>query len=130
MDYTNLIKTYYRLVYTKLNSYKKYLGSIEDGHDLEVEDSDVFYKQPNFIALSDYDLNINAGSKEYETFLDYYDKTFPDLHLVFLGKDGFSAIYNSFLESKQIENDSFAVEFLNDYLDIALKMYAENGVIE
>lgn len=129
MDYTNLVKTYYRLLYSKLNKYTVYFGSIVEGNDLEVEDSSVFKKIPNFLALSDYDLNINANSKDYEAFLDYYANTLPDLYLLFLGKKGILALYESLLDNKILNDDEGIIEFLNAYIDSCIETYAESKVI-
>lgn len=128
MDYTNFVRTYYRIAITKLNQFTHYSGTFANlNYGLELSSNATHDVQSNLDALPNFELNINAPTEDFIKFFDYYSKLEPELSLVFLGVEGINEAYNLAIEKNY--NDENAVAYIELLVDIACDTLKESGVL-
>ena len=114
MDYTNFVRTYYRIALQKLSELSEYNGSVVDFDYALVIPSDkkhIVNRKSDF--LPDYDVNINAETEYFEKFMDYYGKLYPDLGAILLNKAKLIELYNVLIVGA---NDDTIVQAISVYI--------------
>ena len=128
MDYTNFVRTYYRVVINKLSQFTKYNGSVVDVDNvLDIPNEKKHSVERNSAFLPDFDLNINAETKYIEDFLTYYGDLYVDLCGVFLNKTRLVDLYNILIVGS---DDDAIISGISLYIDTGLQFLKETGVLE
>lgn len=127
MDYTNFVRTYYRIAMQKLGQYEKYNGSVVDFYDVLNIPSDKKHEvQRKSMFLPNFDININADANYFIDFMDYYGKIYVNLGGILLDKSKLVKLFDMFRIGA---DDETITDGISLYVDAGLKFLAETGVI-
>ena len=127
MDYTNFVRTYYRIAINKLNEFSQYNGAIVDiDYVLDIPNNKKHEVERNSDFLPDYDLNINAETKYFEEFLEYYGNIYVNLHQIFLSKRKLIDLYNEMINGT---DDEAIIQAISLYIEIGLTYFKEIGLL-
>lgn len=127
MDYTNFVRTYYRIAINKLEQYSQYNGSIVDfDYVLDIPNDKKHEVRRESMFLPDYDLNINAETAYFEKFLEYYGYLYADLGAILLDKQKLIELYNVLIVGT---DEEAIVAAISVYIDTGTKYLEETGVL-
>lgn len=117
MDYTVFVKGYYVALMRKFEKYSSYNGTIVTVTDGFVPNLDnIVEVQRNLSILPSYNIVMNAPLSEFEDFLEHYSHAYPELAVLFLGKNGLYKAYNLMTEKKIPEDRQ------DDYIELLIEL--------
>ena len=128
MDYTNFVRTYYRIALQKLGQFEKYNGSFADfdfAFDIPEAKKHKVERKSDF--LPNYDVNINAETYYFEQFLSFFGQLNKDLGSILLDKPKLVELYNILIVGK---TDEAIISGIELYVQAGLDYLKEIGVIE
>lgn len=129
MDYTNFVRTYYRIAMNKLSEIRQYNGSIVDfNFELDIPEDKKHEVDRNSLFLPNYDININAETEYFVKFLDYYGTIISDLGEILLDEDGLKHLYTQYMQ-RYGDDDEKIVNCMNIYVDVVITMKKELGIL-
>lgn len=127
MDYTNFVRTYYRIAINKIDQFNEYNGSIADfDYVLNIPNEKKHLVERNSDFLPDYDVNINAETKYFEKFLEYYGSLYSDLGAILLDKQKLVQLYDLVIVGAE---ESAIIAAISVYVDAGLQYLKETGVL-
>lgn len=127
MDYTGFLREYYISMMSRLNQFSNYKGSFALlNYSLDISEEHLHFKESNLNCLPDFMLNINAPTKEYEMFFDYYNKHLPDLAILMPSIEALRSLYSSLVFNKDDQTAKGSIDF---YIDLSITALVEKGVI-
>ena len=87
MDYSNFVKNFYRYATNELKKREKYYGRIVNvNKPLEVPSDFLHVEENPSLFMLQETVNIDAPTKYFIDFMDYYVQLMPDLGIVFASK--------------------------------------------
>lgn len=127
MDYTNFVRTYYRVAIQKLDEFAKYNGSIVDFHyALSIPEDKKHKVERKSSFLPDFDININAETRYFETFLDFYGSLYCDLGGILLDKVKLVKLYDVLMGGT---DDEAILTAISVYVNAGVDYLKEDGVL-
>lgn len=131
MDYSNFVINFFRQAVVKLQEYPNYYGKIVNVNEsLDIPQDFIHAEENQTKYLPSFSLNINAPTKYFIAFMDYYVKLMPDLGFVFANKNRINALYNQVVDMGIIDNDEKALEFIDFVILVGIQTLEEQGILE
>lgn len=130
MDYTNFVRTYYRLVMNKLRQCKDYSGSFADPLNNWDIPKDFLHeaKETNgFMPIEE--VNINAPTQYVENYIEYLGTMMPDIDNILMDKNSLRGLYSKFLH-RNGDNDENCYAQLEALVNLAVETKKELGVLQ
>jgi hypothetical protein len=117
MDYTNFVRTYYRIATQKLKDFVNYNGSIVDTlENLDIPNDKKHTVETQCMFLPSYELNINADISYFEKFMEYYGDLYPQLGCILLNRPKLIELY-----------EQMRVGSSDDAISDAISLYVNAG---
>ena len=127
MDYTNFVRTYYRIALQKLKTFANYNGSVVDTlENLDIPNDKKHIVETNSMFLPSYELNINAETGYFERFLEYYGSLYPDLGSILLNKKKLVELYDNLRTGT---NDEAILSAISLYVNAGTDFLKNIGVL-
>lgn len=129
MDYTNFVRTYYRVVMNKLKECTDYSGTFADLlNDWNIPNEFLHSVKETNSFLPVEEININAPTQYIEEYMDYVGKLMPDIGDIFLDKYTLRGLYARFLH-RNGNNDEQTYNQLETLVNLAVETKKEAGVL-
>lgn len=130
MDYSNFIKTFYRYATNELKKYENYYGRIVDLNDILEIPNEFLHREDNTSLFMPREaVNINAPTKYFIDFMDYYVKTMPDLGVVLASKKRINNLYNTASEMNILEDDEKTSQYITFVIGVGIKTLEARGIL-
>ena len=131
MDYTNFVKNYYRQALTQLKNFRSYNGRIVNvNRELGIDSNFLHKEENNSLFLPQFELNINAPTKCFIDFMNYYMEMFPYLCLVFANEKRIKGLYNNLVDTQSLEDDEKSLEYINMVISVGVATLEKMGILE
>ena len=131
MDYSNFVRNFYRKALTKLKEFRNYYGKIVNlGNELGISPELLHKEESESMFLPSFSLNIDAPTKDFIKFMDYYVNLMPDLGFVFANKDRINDLYNNAIAMGIIEGDEDTLNYIDSVIEIGINMLERQGILE
>lgn len=130
MDYTNFVRTYYRLVMNKLRQCKDYSGSFADPlNDWNIPKEFLHEVKETNGFLPSEEVIINAPSQYIETYIEYLGVMMPDIDNILVDKYTLRGLYARFLH-RNGDNDEQCYAQMEALVNLAVETDKELGVLQ
>lgn len=131
MDYSNFVRNFYRYSMSRLADFRNYYGKFVNlNKGLDIPSEFMHEEEYKNMFLPTSVLNINAPTKYFVDFMNYYVNLMPDLGVVFANKDRINDLYNNVVNMGIIEDDSRAMEYIEFVVNVGIKVLVEQGILE
>lgn len=128
MDYTSFVRNYYTVTLKNLKQFKHYFGGYNNLLEKWDIPNDFLHQveQPNDFLPSE-EVNINAPTEYFESFLGYLGYLMPDLSNLLLDKDGIKYLFSRYT-SKNLDDEMIYGQ-INAYITLVCEIKKELGVL-
>ena len=131
MDYSNFVRNFFRIAVSRLQAYPNYYGKIVNlGEGLDIPSEFIHEEEPVNKFLPSFSLNINAPTKYFIDFMDYYVRMMPDLGMVFASKKRINDLYNEVVDMGILDDDEYVTAFIYFMVIVGIKALAQQGILE
>ena len=131
MDYTNFVKNYYRQALTQLKNFRSYNGSIVNvNRRLDIDSNFLHKEQNNSLFLPQFELNINAPTKCFIDFMNYYAEMFPYLGIVLANEERIKGLYKNLVDTQSLDDDEKSLEYINMVIGVGVTTLEQMGILE
>lgn len=122
MDYSNFVKNFYRYATNELKKREKYYGRIINvNKPLEVPSDFLHVEESPSLFMPQETVNIDAPTKYFIDFMDYYVQLMPDLGIVFASKKRINDLYNTASEMGILEDDEKTSKYIEFVIGVGVK---------
>ena len=132
MDYSNFIRNLYRIATNELKKYKNYYGKIVHlTKPLEVPSEFLHTEESDSLFMPQEALNIDAPTKYFLDFMEYYIELMPNLSIVFADRNRILELYNNtFVKNNIVENEDKVYSYIESLVKVGISTLVENGILE
>lgn len=131
MDYSNFVKNFYRQSISRLKDFRDYYGKfVNISKELGVSSDLLHLEESGSKFLPPFSLNINASTKDFVNFMDYYVNLMPDLGVVLADKTRINALYNNIVDMGIIEDDEQVLKYINFVIGVGISTLEAEGILE
>lgn len=130
MDYSNFVKNFYRYATNELKKREKYYGRIVNvNKPLEVPSDFLHVEENPSLFMPQETVNIDAPTKYFIDFMDYYVQLMPDLGIVFASKKRINDLYNTASEMGILEDDEKTSKYIEFVIGVGVKALEGQGIL-
>lgn len=130
MDYSNFVKNFYRYATNELKKREKYYGRIVNiNKPLEVPSEFLHVEENPSLFMPQETVNIDAPTKYFIDFMDYYVQLMPDLGIVFASKKRINDLYNTASEMGILEDDEKTSKYIEFVIGVGVKALEGQGIL-
>lgn len=130
MDYSNFIKTFFRCAINELKNRENYYGRIVNiNKPLEIPSEFMHVEESKSLFLPQETVNIDAPTKYFVEFMDYYVQLMPDLNVVLADKQRINDLYNAVSEMGILEDTEKTLSYINLVVGAGIKSLEGLGIL-
>lgn len=130
MDYSNFIKNFYRYATNELKKHENYYGRIVNVREpLEIPNEFLHRENNASLFMPQEAVNIDAPTKYFIDFMDYYVQLMPDLGVVLASKKRINDLYNIVSEMQILEDDEKTFKYIEFVIGVGIKTLEERGIL-
>lgn len=130
MDYSNFVKNFYRLATNELKKHENYYGRIVNvNKPLDVPSEFLHREENSSLFMPQQSVNIDAPTKHFIEFMDYYVQLMPELGIVFANKRRINDLYNMAGEMGILEDDEKTSKYIEFVIGVGLKTLEGQGIL-
>lgn len=130
MDYSNFVKNFYRYATNELKKREKYYGRIVNiNKPLEVPSEFLHVEENPSLFMPQETVNIDAPTKYFIDFMDYYVQLMPDLGIVFASKKRINDLYNTASKMGILEDDEKTSKYIEFVIGVGVKALEGQGIL-
>ena len=131
MDYSNFVRNFFRKATSALQNYYQYNGKIvELSFDLDIPSEFRHEETQVNMFLPSSMPNINAPTKYFIDFMDYYIKSLPNLGVVYANSERINAMYNVVVDLGISDNDEKVLDYMDFIIGVGINVLVQQGVLE
>ena len=130
MDYSNFVKTFFRCAVNELKSHENYYGRIVNiNKPLEVPSEFLHAEESKSLFMPQETVNIDAPTKHFIDFMDYYVQLMPDLNVVLANKKRINELYNTVSEMGILEDTEKTLDYIKLVVGAGVKALEGQGIL-
>lgn len=130
MDLSNFVKVFYRRATNELNKYENYYGTIVNiNKPLNIPNEFLHREENTSLFMPQETVNINAPTKYFIDFMDYYVQLMPNLGIVFANKKRINDLYNTASEMGILEDDEKSLKYIEFVIGVGVKALEGEGIL-
>lgn len=130
MDYSNFVKNFYRCATNELKKRENYYGRIVNiNKPLEVPSEFLHAEGNPSLFMPQETVNIDAPTKHFIDFMDYYVQLMPDLGVVFASKKRINDLYKAAGEMGILEDDEKTSKYIEFVIGVGVKTLEGQGIL-
>lgn len=130
MDYSGFVRSFYRAAFSALKTYKEYNGPIVNvGKPLNVPSNSLHAEDSDSMFMPQSSVDINAPTKHFIDFMDYYVSMMPDLGVVFADRERLAKLYDNAIKMGAMLDDEKANAYITALIKIGIKALESKGVL-
>lgn len=130
MDYSNFVKNFYRHATNELKKRENYYGTIVNvNKPLDIPNEFLHKEENTSLFMPQETVNINAPTKYFIDFMDYYVQLMPNLGVVYASKKRINDLYSTAGEMGILEDDEKSLKYIEFVIGVGIKTLEGQGIL-